>query len=191
MLRAAGSDYFNPDEWAREIRRRSPGLSAAQANARAWNEGRRLLETAIARGLDYAFETTLGGATMARLLQEAAGQGFALHVWFVGLDSVEAHLARIAARVAHGGHDIPQADVRRRYDASRRNLIRLLPVLASLRLFDNSFAADPAQGRAPRPRLLLHLDRGRLIAPAQFKNLPAWARPIVAAVLKQSTGALS
>lgn len=191
MLRAVGADYFNPDEWAQEIRRRAPGLTAAEANARAWSEGKRLLEAAIARDMDYAFESTLGGATIPRLLEEAAARGFDIHVWFIGLEALETHFARVAARVAHGGHGIPQADIRRRFDASRRNLIRLLPVLASLRLFDNSPEADPAEGRIPRPKLLLHLEQGRLLAPAQIKNVPDWARPIVAAVLKLSTGALS
>jgi predicted ABC-type ATPase len=51
---------------------------------------------------------------------------------------VELHLARIARRVSEGGHSIPEDLVRARFDSSRLNLIRLLPHLTELRLFDNS-----------------------------------------------------
>ena len=80
----------------------------------------------------------------------------AVRIWYVGLDSPERHLARIRARVQHGGHDIPEADVRRRFDQSRLQLIDLLPHLAELRVYDNSLEASPHGGQAPRPRLVLH-----------------------------------
>ena len=67
-------------------------------------------------------------------------------VWYVGLDSVERHLERIRARVARGGHAIPEDQVRRRYDQSRLNLVRLLPGLAELHVYDNSADGDPAEG---------------------------------------------
>src|SRR5262249_26215849 len=111
---------------------------------------------------------------------EAADAGGAIHVWYVGLDSVERHLARVRARVKAGGHDIPEADIRRRYETSRENLAWLMPKLASLRVYDNSFEADPATGRSPRPRLLLHVDRRRIVAPADLRATPAWAKGLVA-----------
>ena len=76
MIRASGADYFNPDEAARELIAANPGLDQVKANAAAWHQGRRLLERAIRERKDFAFETTLGGSTMPRLLSEAASQGF-------------------------------------------------------------------------------------------------------------------
>jgi len=191
-LRRAGADWFDPDAAARRIAaanaQRSPPPTTEEVNAAAWNEGRRLLERAIAERLDFAFETTLGGRTIAELLHRAAGAGIAVRVWFVGLDTVDRHLQRIRRRVARGGHDIPEAKVRERYRRSRENLIRLLPVLDALRVFDNSTAADPATGVAPAPKLLLDFRRGRIGAPAELQALlaatPAWAKPIAAAALK-------
>ena len=52
----------------------------------------------------------------------------------------------MAARVRRGGHDIPEADIRRRYTSSQINLIRLMPRLTVLAVFDNSAQADPAVG---------------------------------------------
>ena len=73
MFRAKGTDYFNPDEAAARIRRAEPDLSEAEANSQAWNQGRRLLQRAIAERLNFAFETTLGGKTIAALLSSALG----------------------------------------------------------------------------------------------------------------------
>jgi predicted ABC-type ATPase len=183
-FRHAGADYFNPDEAARALRAVNPALSPLQANSAAWHEGKRLLEQAIARRMNFAFETTLGGETMTELILQAAQGGFELYIWYAALASVELHLQRVRERVGRGGHDIPEADVRRRYDASRLNLIRLLPHVTALRMFDNSTAADPAAGIAPQPQLVLHLQRGRILAPADLGGTPEWAKPIVAAAIK-------
>ncbi len=183
-FRQAGGQYFNPDEAARELISRRTGLSQAAANGAAWQQGRRLLESAIAERLDYAFESTLGASTLPRLLAQAANEGFEVRVWYAGLASPEQHLARVRARVTRGGHDIPEADIRRRYEHSRLNLIALLPHLAALRVYDNSAEADPAAGKAPHPRLVLHMQGGRILNPRDLAQAPAWARPIVAAALK-------
>ncbi|HZF19806.1 MAG TPA: AAA family ATPase, partial [Burkholderiales bacterium] len=155
-VRAFGGEYYNPDEAAKRLMVARPGLKQAEANAAAWHQGRRLLERAVAEHLDFAFETTLGGTTLSRLLAQAAEKGAEVHLLYIGLSSPELHIARVKARVRAGGHDIPEADIRRRYEHSRLNLIHLLPKLASLRVYDNSTQADPAKGRVPEPKLVLH-----------------------------------
>ena len=74
-----------------------------------------------------------------------------------------------------------------RYDGGRRNLVRLLPQLASVRVYDNSVEADPAQGLTPAPRLLLQCVERKIVAPTTLRPLladtPEWAKPIVAAAL--------
>ena len=109
-----------------------------------------MLERAIAEGIDYAFETTLGGKTIVSLLEEAGSGGIEVHVWYVGLSSPELHVARVKARVARGGHDIPEEKVRERYGHSVLNLIRLMPHLTELLVYDNSEEADPSMGKVPR-----------------------------------------
>ena len=183
-FREAGVDFFNPDEAARRIHAAQPGLTQTEVNSAAWHQGRRLLEAAIGNRLDFAFETTLGGETMTQLLERAAEAGFEVRVWYAGLASPELHIERVRRRVAKGGHDIAEADIRRRYDQSRLNLIRLLPRLTELRLYDNSEEADPDAGREPAPKLLLHWRSGRIVAPRDFKDTPDWGKPIVAAAMK-------
>ncbi|GJG86408.1 hypothetical protein tb265_15890 [Gemmatimonadetes bacterium T265] len=182
-IRARGGAYFNPDEEARALRAEDPGLPHAAANARAWDAGRAGLERAIARREDFAFETTLGGATIAMLLGRALDTGIEVVMRYVGLDSPERHIARVRARVARGGHDIPEAKIRERYRRSREHLVALLPRLTSLLVYDNSVEGDPDAGVAPALRLLLHIATGRIIAVAPAVEIPVWAHPIVSAAI--------
>jgi predicted ABC-type ATPase len=185
-FRASGADYYNPDEAARELMAMRPELTSAEANAAAWRIGRAQLERAIRERLDFAFETTLGGNTIARLLAEAARSGIEIFVWYVGLKSPELHIERVAARVRRGGHAIPEEIIRQRYDRSRLNLVQLLPSLTALRVYDNSHHADPEAGEPPIPRLVLHLEEGRILGPEDLLQTPDWAKPIVAAALQRS-----
>ena len=187
-IREFGGEYFNPDEAARELRSANPDLTQAQANSQAWQAGKGLLEKAIAERLDFAFETTLGANTIPALLREAAQNGVDVYIWYAGLSSPELHIARVKLRVGKGGHDIPDADIRRRYEHSRLNLIALLPHLAALRVYDNSADADPATGQAPEPALVLHMEGGEILNAEDLKNTPDWAKPIVAAALKLKPG---
>lgn len=183
-FREHGSDYYNPDEAARRLMAANAGLSQAEANSRAWHMGRALLEKAIAKRLDFAFETTLGASTIPRLLAQAAKQGIEVHVWYAGLASPALHISRVRARVARGGHPIPERVIRRRFEHSRLNLIQLMPALTALRVYDNSAPADPASGKAPAPVLVLHMERGKIMNPQDLPNAPAWAKPIAAAAMK-------
>lgn len=182
-IRQRGADYFNPDEATRRIRSAYPDISENDANIAAWQAGTRLLERAIASRLVFAFETTLGGDTISALLRRACAEGVEVRVWYVGLSSPDLHIARVRARVARGGHDVPESAIRRRYERSRRNLIRLLPHLAELRVFDNSAEGDPSAGAAPAPLLVLHMVHGRIAAMCGLRRVPDWAKPIVAAAM--------
>jgi predicted ABC-type ATPase len=187
-IRAAGGEYYNPDEAARALMAANPGLGQPEANAAAWQQGRKLLERAIHQRLDFNFETTLGGTTMPRLLAEAASRGIEVRVFYVGLASADAHIERVRQRVRAGGHDIPEADIRRRYRHSLLNLVQLLPALTELRVYDNSATADPAAGQVPLPVLVLHMQQGHIVGPPDLAYTPDWAKPIVAAALQLRHG---
>ena len=184
IFRELGTDYYNPDEVARRILTRNPALSQTDANSAAWHQGVRLLSRAIAERKDFAFETTLGANTITRLLQEAATHGVEIHVWYVGLANAQLHIERVEARVRSGGHAIAPDLIERRYEQSRINLIDLMPHLSELRVHDNSVDADPATGKPPKPKLLLHMKAGRIMNLDDLKKTPDWAKPIVAAALK-------
>jgi len=188
MLIEQGVEYFNPDAAAALIAEANPGITLEDAQSAAWYEGRRLLERAIADRLQFAFETTLGGTTITELLERAIASGIEVRIWYVGLDSVERHIARVRARVETGGHDIPEERIRERYIRSLLNLIRLMPKLTELRVYDNSKEADPRRTASLSPRLLVHLDRGRLASVCELAAIPDWAKPVVLTALKISAG---
>lgn len=183
-LRAFGAEFFNPDEHAHRVRLQQPHLSRAEANAISWSYGKAKLEAAIATGTDFTFESTLGGKSITGLLIRAARQGHQLDIWFAGLASVDLHLARVARRVAQGGHPIPEAAIRQRWIGSHENIIRLIPFVTTLRVFDNS--AEVATETPPNPTLLLCIENGELSypAPEQLRDTPTWAKPIVLAAYR-------
>src|SRR5262245_53361530 len=146
MVRQRGADYYNPDEAARALIEANPSLGAREANSLAWHQGKRMLERAIEQRLDFAFETTLGGRTITRLLEHAIESptfggarsnaqrcggtneiGIEVDIWYVALATPELHIERVRARVARDGHDVAEHEIRSRYDASRLHLIQLLP----------------------------------------------------------------
>lgn len=162
----------------------NPGITLEDANGAAWMEGRRLLEEAIRKRLSLTFETTLGGKTITSLLEQAASSGIELRIWYVALSSPELHIQRVRTRVSRGGHDIPEEKIRERYHQSRLNLIRLLPHVTELLLYDNSEEADPGVGKRPCPKLLLRLLRGKVVSFCNLADVPDWAKPIMVAAMR-------
>jgi predicted ABC-type ATPase len=104
----------------------------------AGREVLRLAKMYLDRGESVSIETTLSGRNYFKMMAEAKSKGFEVVLVYIGTETVEINLARIAKRVLGGGHHVPEADVRRRYDRSFENF----PVAAKLAhhviLFDNS-----------------------------------------------------
>jgi predicted ABC-type ATPase len=186
LLARNGLSWFNPDTFARELKA-ATGCDQETANANAWQESMRRLEGAIARGLNHAFETTLGGNSVtAKILQ--ATKTHDVLIWFCGLSSPELHIARVAARVAAGGHPIPEEKIRERYPLAQINLIRLMPQVAYLKVYDNS-AEAAADGTVPNPILVLEMENGHVVSPAAddlnaLRRAPEWTKPILEAALR-------
>jgi len=185
LLTRAGLTWFNPDTFARELID-ATGCDQETANGHAWAEGVRRLDDAVATRRSYAFETTLGGRTIAETIQ-AAIRTHDVIIWFCGLDSPESHVRRVHARVARGGHDIPEARIRARYPQAQRNLIALMPHLAHLSVYDNSVEVAVGDD-VPDPVLVMALEKGRLRHPsgsdrAALLATPEWAKALVEAAL--------
>lgn len=146
----------------------------------------RRLDQAMTGRTHFAFETTLGGTTVAARIAAAARTHDVL-MWCCGLDSPERHIARVRARVAAGGHDIADERIRQRYPRALHNLIALMPRLAHVRVYDNT--AEAAHGTSvPDPLLVLEMKGRRVLWPkagdeASLGLIPDWAKPLVAAAL--------
>lgn len=78
--------------------------------------------TALAEmGKDTAFETTLASHLLLARIRRMQASGYAFHLFFFWLPSAEMAVTRVAARVASGGHSIPEDVIRRRYERGLEN----------------------------------------------------------------------
>lgn len=88
---------------------------------------------------DFAFETTLSGKGYLRLIRQLKRDGWNVVLIYLWLPSVTHSIQRVQERVLHGGHDIPEKDIRRRFPRSLQNLLENYPKHCDLTLcLDNS-----------------------------------------------------
>lgn len=100
------------------------GLSPFGPKVAAFRAGRVMLSEigdCVKRAESFAFETTLAGLVYLRHIPKWRGMGYHVSLFFLSLTSVELAIARVAERVRQGGHDIPEAIIRRRFIAGRLN----------------------------------------------------------------------
>jgi predicted ABC-type ATPase len=101
------------------------GLSPFAPEAAAVKAARLMLaeiHDCVTRGESFAFETTLAGVGYKRHIRQWRDSGYHVSLFFLRLPDVESAIARVALRVWQGGHDIPEATIRRRFVAGLRNL---------------------------------------------------------------------
>lgn len=100
------------------------GLAPFAPETAAIKAARLMLEeiaTCTARGESFAFETTLAGLGYLGRIRAWRAAGYRVSLFFLALPSAEAAIARVAARVRQGGHNIPEPVIRRRFAAGLRN----------------------------------------------------------------------
>ena len=101
----------------------------------------REIETCIAQHEDFAFETTLAGRGYLKLISRLRADGWRVELIYLALPSMEMSKLRVAERVAHGGHNIPAADIERRFARSLGNLLNAFSAqVDACRCFMNSDA---------------------------------------------------
>ena len=74
-----------------------------------------------ASGESFAFETTLSGRGHARAIPVWQERSYRVKLFFLRLPTPEMAIARVRQRVSEGGHDVPEAVVRRRFSAGWSN----------------------------------------------------------------------
>ena len=118
------------------------GLSPLKPQLAALNAGRLFLgeldRLAKARQ-DFAFESTLSGLTYISRIKRWKTAGYRIEIVFLRLASVQLALCRIAVRVKQGGHNVPRADVLRRFSRGWENFeTTYKPLADAWKVFDNS-----------------------------------------------------
>lgn len=104
----------------------------------------------VRKGDSFAFETTLSGHNYARLIPRWRVAGYHVKLIFLSLPSADLAVARVATRVAQGGHSVPENVVRRRFESGLRHFHEIYkPLISSWVLYDNT---------GPSPRIIAEED---------------------------------
>jgi len=169
-LTTAGGLHFhtlpllNPDTFTHPIQVDHFATSALAAGRETLKKANAYLRT----GESFAVETTLSGHNYLRMMVEARKLGFRVILIYVGTVDVRVNIERVSKRVFFGGPNVPEIDIRRRYERSLRNLPIAVSLADQAILLDNS----SEQGYEP----VAYFDRGK----AQwFQPAPTWARHLV------------
>jgi predicted ABC-type ATPase len=137
----AVDEFVNADTLAQ-------GLSAFRPEDVAIEAGRVTLERLDAleqQRTSFAFESTLATHGLVRRLERLKLSGYRVHIVYLWLPTVDLALARVADRVRRGGHNVPESDVRRRFERGRQNFFTAFrPLAHRWRLYDASPLSAPA-----------------------------------------------
>ena len=125
-----GIEVIDPDMIRRDV---MPDHSLKAAREAL---GRR--RTALAERRSLVVESTLAGSGALRFMADARRAGHKVVLHYVSVDSANQALVRVRARVALGGHDVPEADVQRRFDRSLANLPNAIARADEVILYDNT-----------------------------------------------------
>jgi predicted ABC-type ATPase len=126
--------FLNADEIARGLSPLDPSLTAFKAGRLLIEEARGLIK-AKAR---FAIESTLSGKTYVAMIREAKAQGYRFLLHYILIGSGDQAIGRVALRVKLGGHDVPEDDIRRRFERSRKHFIEdYVPLADEWGLWDN------------------------------------------------------
>ncbi len=145
---------INPDILAREIAERER-LDSLAANLRAVERLEIWLEATLHVHRDVGVETVLSTDKYRRLVNLAHELGFAVHLVYVLLDTPQLNVERVRARVARGGHAVPEDKIVSRYWRSLAQLPWFAEHADIVDIFDNSGAEPRLVGRKRQGELTI------------------------------------
>jgi predicted ABC-type ATPase len=159
---SGSSSFVNLDLIARGL---AP-LDPEKEQIRAARVALDMMRDLIARHETFAIETTLAGRGHKGLIAEAKAAGFKVHLLYFFVSSPEEALRRIARRVAEGGHDVPEADARRRFGRSLENFPDYARTCDLWRIYDTVEALPRLKAEGAGPDTLYRAPNGAPLPPA-------------------------
>ena len=127
--------FINADVIASGLNHLDPGNEAFAAGRAMIRQ----IQESVEKGESFAFETTLSGLNYARWIPKWRKDGYYIALIFLWLPSPDIAVARVEKRVKAGGHNIPEATIRRRYTRGYNNFLHTYSKLVDeWMLFDSS-----------------------------------------------------
>jgi len=87
---------------------------------------------------DFTFETVLSSHYKLDILEKAKSEGYFIKCIFILTIDSSINVARVAARVALGGHYVDEDKIRNRYKKSLGNIKKLIEICDILHVYDNT-----------------------------------------------------
>lgn len=94
-------------------------------------------------GVDFGFETTMSGVTYLKYFKMLKEKGYKIHIYFLWIPSSQLAIARVRDRVAQGGHNVPLADIKRRFERSTEKFFMQYRLLADQWMLFNNEQSKP------------------------------------------------
>ena len=94
-------------------------------------------------GVDFGFETTMSGVTYLKYFKMLKEKGYKIHIYFLWIPSSQLAIARVKDRVAQGGHNVPIADIKRRFERSTEKFFKQYRLLADQWMLFNNEQSKP------------------------------------------------
>ncbi len=163
-LSAAIGEIIGPDAIAAQF---SPPSALDKAVLPAGREAIRRIRNFLSHRQSFAVETTLSGRSYLRVARNAKSRGWNIGLTYIGLSTPDLAIKRVRIRRRKGGHYVPVADVRRRYERSLRNLPFFFRLADAVFVLDNSSTKHPM-------KMVLEARHGEVMFRA--RRLPIWLR---------------
>lgn len=96
-----------------------------------------LIDDCLEKEICFTQETTLSGKKTVNTIKRAMEKGYYIRLYYVGLDTLEESLLRIANRVKKGGHNIESDKVAFRFGKRFEDLMAVLPYCNEATFYDN------------------------------------------------------
>ena len=186
LIIVIGANDAGKSTWIRSNRRELPanfydadsiaqGLGsyddpALQRQAREWVDRR--IEGHLECGESFGFESTYSGVSRPDIVRRARTLRYDIDAVFVGTQSADINIDRVAFRVRHRiGHGVPAAEINRRWTAVQDNLARTAPLISNILLLDNSGVRARTVAQVAKQEVVRHAD-----------PLPQWVVDLVAMI---------
>lgn len=152
-------------------------IAPEKAALTAGREAIRYIREALKERRSFAIETTLSGRFHLQIVQTASSEDWNIGLVYIGLRSQELAIQRVRQRRRTGGHHVPAADVRRRYERSLRNLPFFFRLADAVFVLDNSSTKHPI-------KVVLEARRGKITS--REHRFPTWLRGSLKAIRRSS-----
>lgn len=134
--------FLNADVIAADLNPSRPDLAAIPAGRMMLSQ----IDECVSKGQSFAFETTLSGRGFARAIPSWREEGYWVELYFLRMPTPGMCITRVRQRVREGGHHIPEAVIRRRFQAGWQNLESVYRAIVDDWTVCETFREEPRAG---------------------------------------------